>query len=81
MNKVNSTIRDGIEIIAIDNPPVNALSHQVRTELVAAVERAGSSPDVVAIIIFRGGAHVSGGGRYPRIRKASESPVASRSLQ
>ncbi|MDE0529929.1 MAG: 3-hydroxyacyl-CoA dehydrogenase NAD-binding domain-containing protein [Albidovulum sp.] len=72
MNTVNSSVRDGIEIIAISNPPVNALSHQVRSELVASVERAASNPDVAGIIIlgegrtFPAGADIREFGRPPK---------------
>ena len=52
MNKVSPVLRDGIIFISINNPPVNALSHQVRSELVAEVEQAGGNPDVLAIIIY-----------------------------
>ncbi|KAB0488308.1 short chain enoyl-CoA hydratase /3-hydroxyacyl-CoA dehydrogenase [Pseudomonas reinekei] len=42
---------DGIAVIAINNPPVNALSQGVRQQLSACLALAGSDPAVQAIVI------------------------------
>ncbi|MGA3025640.1 MAG: 3-hydroxyacyl-CoA dehydrogenase NAD-binding domain-containing protein [Bryobacteraceae bacterium] len=46
---------DGVAVITIDNPPVNALSPGVPEGIEAAVERAGADDEVRAIAIIGGG--------------------------
>lgn len=52
---VASRFEDGIAIITIDNPPVNALAHPVRAALLAAVQGAAADADVAAIVIHGAG--------------------------
>jgi 3-hydroxyacyl-CoA dehydrogenase len=52
---VHVTIEDGIALIEIDNPPVNATSHGVRTGLLAAVEQIARDPTVNAAVIAAAG--------------------------
>ncbi|GAC1402267.1 MAG: 3-hydroxyacyl-CoA dehydrogenase NAD-binding domain-containing protein [Candidatus Velthaea sp.] len=58
------TTHDGIAVITIDNPPVNALGSDVAGRLIAAIDAAGS--DVRAIVLhgangtFSGGADIRG---------------------
>jgi 3-hydroxyacyl-CoA dehydrogenase len=66
-------IRDGsVGVILIDNPPVNAASHAVRTGLMAAFAEANDDPDVQAIVLacagrtFVAGADVKEFGQPPR---------------
>ena len=51
---VNIDVADGIATIRIDRPPVNALDHQTRRELVAAAQAASSDPAVRAVIVYGG---------------------------
>ncbi|WP_114389244.1 3-hydroxyacyl-CoA dehydrogenase NAD-binding domain-containing protein [Notoacmeibacter marinus] len=52
MDDLVTTKRDGdIAIVTIDNPPVNALGHAMRTELHAALESAKTDNDVRAIVL------------------------------
>jgi len=44
-------VRDGVGIIWIDNPPVNAISHAVRLALVDGLRQAASDPAVQAVVI------------------------------
>jgi 3-hydroxyacyl-CoA dehydrogenase len=56
MNKlVNLTTQDGVAIITINNPPVNALSPGVPEGLVEALEAAEKDPSARAIVIIGGG--------------------------
>ena len=73
MNKIAAEVRDGIQIISISNPPVNALSHEVRSGLVEAVERAGSRRDVAAIVIYGEGRTFPAGAD---IREFGNPPMA-----
>jgi 3-hydroxyacyl-CoA dehydrogenase len=64
--KVNgSDLGDGVRLITIDNPPVNALSFALSAELLAAVQEAENDPAVRAVVftgangLFSGGADVN----------------------
>jgi len=63
---------DGIRILEIDRPPVNALGHGLRAALAAAVAAAAASPGVRALVIaaagrsFPAGADIREFGRPPQ---------------
>ena len=69
--KVSYRLDDGVAVLSVDNPPVNALSHAVRTGLVDAFERfAGDADARVAVVVgagrlFIGGADISEFGKPP----------------
>lgn len=48
---VGYKVREGVGLITVDNPPINALSRPVRAGLLAAVETAIADPAVGAIVI------------------------------
>ena len=48
---VNVTRRDNVAVVALNNPPVNALSHAVRLELIASLKELFAATDVQAIVI------------------------------
>ncbi len=90
--KVSTRLEGRIAIIEIDNPPVNALSHAVRSGLVENVTAAGANSDVDAIIIackgrtFAAGADITEFGKTPQppslpevinAIEASEKPVVA----
>jgi 3-hydroxyacyl-CoA dehydrogenase len=52
---VNLTKQDGVAVITIDNPPVNALSPGVPEGLLAALDVAEEDPLVRAIVVIGGG--------------------------
>jgi 3-hydroxyacyl-CoA dehydrogenase len=54
-NLVNLTTQDGVAVITINNPPVNALSPGVPEGLVAALDAAQKDPAARAIVIIGGG--------------------------
>jgi 3-hydroxyacyl-CoA dehydrogenase len=76
MGSINASIdlrRDGrIAIVIADNPPVNALKHEVRAGLVEALRQAGDDNAVEAVVIacagrtFFAGADISEFGQPPR---------------
>ena len=49
---VSITKQDNIAIIKVDNPPVNALSQEVRTGLIKAVETIDNDDSFVAAILY-----------------------------
>jgi 3-hydroxyacyl-CoA dehydrogenase len=50
-----------VAVITLDNPPVNGLGHHLRTELVAAIDRANADPGVAAVVVVGAGKVFSGG--------------------
>ena len=61
MNKVGFDVQAGVAVVTLDSPPVNSLGHEVRQELLAALERANAAHDVSAIILIGSAAVFSGG--------------------
>lgn len=58
---VRYTVEDGVAVIIVDNPPVNALSQAVRAGLAAAVERFEADADAaVAVICGEGRTFIAG---------------------
>ncbi len=55
MTSVTSQIRDGIAVITVDHPPVNALSAGVKTGLDTLLEQAFDDPAVRAVVIIGAG--------------------------
>ncbi len=52
---IKSADRDGVRIVTIDSPPVNAISAAVRSGLMAAVKSAVADPAVKAIVVTGAG--------------------------
>lgn len=61
MPLVDYQLHNGVAVLAISNPPVNGLSHAVRSALVAGLERAQSDPVVRGIVLTGTGGLFSGG--------------------
>ncbi|WP_137391685.1 3-hydroxyacyl-CoA dehydrogenase NAD-binding domain-containing protein [Rhodoligotrophos defluvii] len=65
------TIHDGVAVVTIDNPPVNALGARLRGDLFAVLSEVVASPEVAAIVLtgsgrnFVAGADISEIGRPP----------------
>ncbi len=65
---------DGVAIVTLDSPPVNALSVVVRTQLVDAVREAEADPGVQAIVLIGAGRGFSGGADITEFGKPPMSP-------
>ncbi len=71
MTVVTTNIQDGIAVITVDNPPVNAISQVVRAGLVEAFSAADQNPEVQAIVLtaagrtFMAGADITEFGKPP----------------
>jgi 3-hydroxyacyl-CoA dehydrogenase len=52
---VRFDVEDGVGVISIDNPPVNALAPGVRDGIVEAVEKGEADPKVVAMVLIGAG--------------------------
>jgi 3-hydroxyacyl-CoA dehydrogenase len=61
---IEYTVRSGVAVITLNNPPVNGLSHELRQQLVDGIVLATNDPDVHSIVLigsdwgFSGGADV-----------------------
>jgi len=49
---VNYTVEDGVAVLTVNNPPVNALGHGVRLGLLKGVEKAQDDETASAIVIY-----------------------------
>lgn len=61
MSKVRYTTDDTIALIALDNPPVNALSYDLRRGLAESIEKAATDPAIAAIVLIGSQRAFSGG--------------------
>ena len=52
MTAVSYTVDAGIAVLDFGNPPVNALSHALRRELAANLEKANADPGVTALVLI-----------------------------
>jgi len=73
MSELVSLRTDGdVAVITIDNPPVNAMKHEVRVGLLDRVSRAAGDPNISAVVIacagrtFVAGADITEFGKPPR---------------
>lgn len=74
MIPVSVTIEDGIAIVTIDNPPVNALSHAVRIGLIRAADQIDDAA-VRAAILTCNGPHFIAGADIREFDKPSTRPL------
>ena len=67
--------RDGdIAIVTLNSPPVNALSHALRSQAIEAVKAAEADPAVKAIVVVGAGRGFSGGADITEFGKPPQSP-------
>jgi 3-hydroxyacyl-CoA dehydrogenase len=55
------TVRDGVAVVTLNNPPVNGMGYDTRCAMAAGLERAQADPAVVAIVLTGAGKVFSGG--------------------
>jgi len=68
---VSLEMRGSVAIIWIDNPPVNALSHHVRSGIVASLTEAAEANAMAAVLAGRGGTFIAGAD----IREFGKPPI------
>jgi len=71
---VQLEVRDGIAVITIDNPPVNALSRHVRQGICDTVREAVDDPGVAAIVLACAGRTFIAGADITEFGKPIEPP-------
>src|SRR5881275_313134 len=69
---------DGIGVITIDNPPVNALSPGVPDGITAAVERGNTDPSVKAMVLIGAGRSFIAGADIRQFGAAPSRPASAR---
>lgn len=72
--------RDGVEVIVIDHPPVNALDQPVRASLLAALEAAESERGVRAIVVHGAGRHFVAGADIREFDHEPRAPLLNEVL-
>jgi 3-hydroxyacyl-CoA dehydrogenase len=64
MDPAHYAVNGAVAVIAMDNPPVNGLGHELRSGIVAGLDRAAADPRVKAVVLigtpraFSGGADI-----------------------
>src|SRR5882724_13605079 len=74
---VRFDVEDGVGVITIDNPPVNALAPGVRDGIVEAVEKGEADPKVKAMVMIGAGRSFIAGADIRAFGKPR--PIAKRS--
>ena len=72
---VSTVLQGSVLLIAIDNPPVNALDVSVRRGLLAALDLAQTDPVVRAVLIHGRGRNFIGGADIREFGKPAQSPL------
>ena len=72
---VSLDVRDGVAVLTVDNPPVNALSHHVRTGIADGVEQAVADDSVEAIVLLCAGRTFIAGADIGEIRAITDTAV------
>jgi 3-hydroxyacyl-CoA dehydrogenase len=73
---VTLSARDGIAVITIDNPPVNALSPGVPEGILAAFDTAERDASVRSIVVIGGGRTFIAGADIKELEEAARNPAA-----
>jgi 3-hydroxyacyl-CoA dehydrogenase len=72
---VHYSVEDGIAVLTVDNPPVNALGHGVRTGLKEGIERAIADEDADTIVLICAGRTFFAGADISEFGKPPVSPT------
>jgi 3-hydroxyacyl-CoA dehydrogenase len=72
---VSATLRDGILVVTIDNPPVNATSADVRAGLDKALTQAENEADITGVVITGAGKTFIGGADIKEFGKPAVEPT------
>ncbi|HEY6101193.1 MAG TPA: enoyl-CoA hydratase/isomerase family protein, partial [Anaeromyxobacter sp.] len=61
MSEARYETRGAVAVVTLDNPPVNGLGHELRTGILAGIDRANADPAVKAVVLIGTGKAFSGG--------------------
>ena len=68
------TVRDGVAVITMNNPPVNGLGNALRAGLMEGLKKAESDPAVKGVVLIGAGKAFSGGADIREFGKPREKP-------
>ncbi len=68
------TVRDGIAVITLNNPPVNGLGNALRAGIAEGLEKADSDPDIKAVVLIGSAKAFSGGADIREFNKPMTKP-------
>src|SRR5216117_3697764 len=68
------TVRDGVAVITLNNPPVNGLGNALRAGILQGLERATAEAQVKAVVLIGAGKSFSGGADIREFGKPREKP-------
>jgi 3-hydroxyacyl-CoA dehydrogenase len=68
------TVRDGVAVITMNNPPVNGLGNALRAGLMEGLKKAESDPAVKGVVLIGAGKAFSGGADIREFGKPRERP-------
>jgi 3-hydroxyacyl-CoA dehydrogenase len=68
------SVRDGIAVITLNNPPVNGLGNALRAGIAAGLEKADSDPEVKAVVLIGSSKVFSGGADIREFNKPMTRP-------
>ena len=78
MARIGSTVdyevQDGVAVVTVDNPPVNALSTQLRTDMMAAFNQAAGDAAAKAVVLIAAGRTFIAGADITEFGKPPRSP-------
>ncbi|HSG76677.1 MAG TPA: 3-hydroxyacyl-CoA dehydrogenase NAD-binding domain-containing protein [Burkholderiales bacterium] len=69
------SVRDGIAVITLNNPPVNGLGNALRAGIAAGLEKADSDPDIKAVVLIGSAKAFSGGADIREFGKPMTKPI------
>ena len=72
---VRFEVEDGIGVITVDNPPVNALGPGVREGIIDAVDRGNGDPNVSAMVLIGAGRSFIAGADIRQFGKPRAQPT------
>ncbi|WP_105441103.1 3-hydroxyacyl-CoA dehydrogenase NAD-binding domain-containing protein [Neorhizobium sp. T25_13] len=72
---VSTMTRNGVLVVTIDNPPVNATSVDVRSGLEKALAHAETAPDVTGVVVTGAGKTFIGGADIKEFGKPAMEPI------
>ena len=68
------SVRDGIAVITLNNPPVNGLGNALRAGIAEGLEKADSDPDIKAVVLIGSAKAFSGGADIREFNKPMTKP-------
>src|SRR5438132_8220972 len=68
------TVRDGVAVITLNNPPVNGLGNALRAGILQGLERAAAEAQVKAVVLIGAGKSFSGGADIGEFGKPRDMP-------